>query len=302
MSLHRLDLNLLVSLDALLAECNVTRAAQRLGISQPTLSTQLRQLRAVFGDPLLLPAARGMTPTNRALELRAPLRDLLARLDGLVAAHQPFDPAQAVDTFRVAATDSIHSEISVPLAARLRELAPGIRLALLPADFPRLPEQLAAGDLDLVLSAQRGMPDSLKVRTLYDSRFLCVLRRGHPAADRPLDLATFCALDHALVSPGGGAFAGAVDDALAALGHRRRVVVSVASFLLVPPLVAASDLVATVPSRLARRWEDELVVRAPPCEVPGFAVQMGWHPRSHSDPAHAWLREQVVAVAEAHAE
>ncbi|MBV8619201.1 MAG: LysR family transcriptional regulator [Curvibacter sp.] len=296
LDLHRLDLNLLVSLDALLAERHVTRAAQRLGLSQPTLSAQLKQLRAAFGDPLLLPAARGMTPTQRATEIQASLRGLLAQIETLVAAHQTFDPARATHTFRIASTDSIHAEVGVPLAARLRQLAPQTRLVLLPVDFSRLAEQLAAGELDLVLAASSRMPAAVKVRTLYESRFLCVLRRGHPAAQGPLDLDVFCALEHALVSPGGTPLSGTVDGVLARMGRSRRVVVSVSSFLLVQPLVAESDLIATVPSRQARQWTGALEVLAPPCEIPGFTVQMGWHPRSHADPAHAWLRENVAAL------
>jgi DNA-binding transcriptional LysR family regulator len=296
MDLNRIDLNLLVSLDVLLAERNVTHAARRLSLSQPALSAQLRQLRELFRDPLLLPAARGMTPTARALELQAPLREMLATLSGLVAERQPFDPASAEHTFRIATTDSIQSVVCVPLIARLRSLAPRARVALFPAT-PKLPEQLASGELDLTLVTPQAMPASLKNRPLYDESFLCLLRPGHPAAARPLDLDTFCSLDHVLVSPAGGGFSGAVDVALGKLGRSRRVVVSVNSFLLAPELVAESDLVCTVPARLARRWADRLAVMAPPCEVDSFAVHMGWHPRAHSDPAQRWLREQVDACA-----
>jgi DNA-binding transcriptional LysR family regulator len=296
MDLSRIDLNLLVSLDVLLAERNVTHAARRLSLSQPALSAQLKQLRELFRDPLLLPAARGMTPTARALELQAPLREMLATLGSLVAERQPFDPATATDTLRIATTDSIQAVVCVPLIARLRGLAPGVRVALFPAERARLGEQLASGELDLALVTPQAMPQSLKTRALYDETFLCVLRPGHPAAQRPLDLDTFCALDHVLVSTSGGGFTGVVDEALARLGRSRRVVVSLTSFLVAPELVAESDLICTVPARLARRWSGVLNVMSPPCEVGAFSIHMGWHPRAHSDPAQRWLREQVAAV------
>ncbi len=299
MDLSRIDLNLLVSLDVLLAECNVTRAAQRLSLSQPALSAQLKQLRTLFGDPLLLPAGRAMTPTARAIELQVPLRELLGQINALVAARQPFDPATASNTFRIATTDAIQTVVCAPLATRLRRVAPQTRLALLLPDRRRTAEQLATGELDLALLTPQSMPESLKTRLLYAERFLCVLGRNHPAAARPLDLDTFCALDHVLVSPTGGGFLGAADGTLAALGRRRRVAVSVTSFLVVPALIAASEMICTVPARLAQRWGDTLTVLSPPCEVAGFAVHMGWHARSHADPAQIWLREQLTAVSPA---
>lgn len=291
---NRLDLNLLVSLDVLLAERHVTRAAARLGLSQPALSAQLKQLREVFEDPLLVPSSqRGMTLTARAEALREPLRELLAGVQGLLASGRSFDPLTARERFRIAATDAIHSIATTPLAARLPALAPHCQLAMHAADLRSVTEHLAAGELDLLLATPGAIPPALHARQLYEESFLCVLRRDHPAAARPLDLDTFCALSHAMVSPAGGGFMGAVDDALEAMGRSRIVQVSVNSFLLVPDLIASSDLVATVPARLARRWGAQLAVLSPPCEVPGFRVAMAWHPRAHADPAHVWLRETL---------
>ena len=291
--LPRMDLNLLVSLDVLLAECHVTRAASRLGLSQPALSAQLLQLRDALGDPLLVPGPKGMTPTSRAVALRAPLRELLAGFHGLISAAQAFAPLAAQQVFRIAATDSIHNTVTTLLAARLATLAPQCQLAMQRTDLQTLPEELASGELDLALLTSQATPAMLHACKLYDETFLCVMRQGHPAAARPMDLDTFCSLAHVLVSPSGGGFIGAVDGALQALGRSRRVQISVNSFLLVPSLVEGTDLIATVPARLARHWAGLLAVVSVPLEVPGFSVSMGWHPRAHADPAQVWLRETM---------
>ncbi|MDN0076613.1 LysR family transcriptional regulator [Crenobacter sp. SG2303] len=294
MNNSRLDLNLLVSLDVLLAEGNVTRAAKRLGLSQPALSAQLKQLRNSFDDPLLIPSSRGMTLTSRAEALREPLREALAQIQALTAGARTFDPASTGQTFRIVASDAIHHAASALLAARLGNRAPGCRIALLPYDGARTQEQMATGEIDLWLGAQSSMPPNLRARTLYEEHFLCVMRRDHPLAARPLDLDRFCALEHVLVSPTGGGFHGIVDESLAAMGRSRRVTVSLNSFLLVPAVIAESELVATVPSRLARAWAQQLDVLAPPCEIADFTIMMGWHSRAHADPAQVWLRQQLM--------
>jgi DNA-binding transcriptional LysR family regulator len=298
MDLHRVDLNLLVSLDMLLAEKNVTRAARRLSMSQPALSAQLRQLRELFGDPLLVPAARGMTPTLRAVEMQDALRELLASVNRLVTGQQAFDPAAATNTFRIAATDSIHAAVCVPLITKIRQYAPGIRLALFSADREAVGEKLASGELDLVLGTRQSLPPAAKARILYEESFLCLLRRDHPYSKRPLDLDAFCQQEHILVSPSGGGFSGAVDEALAQMGRARRVVASLNSFLLAPSLVARTDMICTVPARLAHATGEAVTLVAPPCEVGAFSVQMAWHPRADNDPAQKWLRQQVIASPE----
>lgn len=297
-SLRRLDLNLLVTLDALLAEQNVTRAAARLHLSQPAVSVQLAKLREAFADPLLLPGPRGMRPTARALELRQPLHEALAALGQAIAPSAGFDPAHTTHTWRVAATDYGASTIVLPALARLRAAAPGTRLAVLELKPPALVRQLEQGELDLALHAAELAPPDLRRRPLFQERYVLVARAGHPSLTRQPTLAEFCALEHAIVSPDGGGFIGATDQVLAAQGLARRVVLSVPHFLFLEAALTASDLVAMLPARQLRPGS-ALQVVAPPLELPGFEMLMLWHERLHRDPAHQWLREQFAAAVEA---
>src|SRR6478672_1179667 len=252
--MSRLDPSLLVTLDVLLDERNVTRAARRLNLSQPAVSAQLARLREQLGDPLLIPSGRMMVPTARAQALRGRLRRVLLDIDAIAEGERPFDPATAKRTFRIVASDAIHDALTVPFAAALPDLAPGCRIAML-GYRSDVVERIARGDVDLFLGAGASLPESLTAKTVYDERFLCVMRKGHPMAAKPLTVDDYCSLVHVLVSPGGaGEFEGTVDDVLATQGKSRRIAVSLSSFLLVPSVIAASDMIATVPARLARRW------------------------------------------------
>lgn len=292
-NLRRLDLNLLLTLDVLLAEHNVTRAAERLHYSQPSVSVHLAKLREIFGDPLLLPGPRGMRPTARAESLRKPLRQALAALEAAVAPSSPFDPTQADHTWRVAATDYGESTIVLPALATLRAAAPGTRLAVLdmvPASIARQAEQ---SEIDLAFHTSDGAPPGLRRRALFTERYVLVGRAGHPRLKRRPTLAQFAELEHVMVSPDGGGFIGVTDTALAAAGATRRVVLSVPHFLFVRAVLERTDLVAMLPERLVRDMETLEVVQAP-VEVPGYEMSMLWHERAHRDPAHQWLRECIA--------
>lgn len=294
-NLRRLDLNLLVTLDVLLAEHSVTRAAQRLNLSQPSVSVHLAKLREVFGDPLLLPGPRGMRPTARADELREPLRQALGALEHAVSPGRPFNPATATHTWRVAAADYSESAILLPALSGLRAVAPGTRLAVLQTIPSRLAKQAEQGDVDLAFHTSEGAPDALHRRVLFTERYVLVGREGHPRLTKRLTLAQFCELEHVIVSPDGGGFHGVTDDVLAAAGLERRVVLSVSHFLFVMSVLASTDLVAMLPSRLIRDTGMLQVVEAP-VDVPGFEMAMLWHERSHRDPAHRWLREYIAGA------
>lgn len=293
-SLRRLDLNLLVTLDALLVELNVTRAARRLNLAQPTVSLQLGRLRRLLDDPLLLPGPRGMRPTARATALREPLRQALAALDEALAPAAPFEPARAERTWRIAASDHSATTLLTPLLADLRQQAPGIRLALLDKTPALLAEQLEGDRLDLALDVADTAAAGLRQRLLFTEHYLLAGRRGHPALQQPVSLETFCQLDQALVSPSGGGFASVTDRLLAEQGRERRVVLSVPHFATLASALLVSDLVALLPAQIALNHPG-LQVQPPPLAIPGFDMLLLWPERLHRDPAHAWLRERIVA-------
>lgn len=292
-NLRRLDLNLLVTLDVLLAEHNVTRAAQRLNFSQPSVSVHLAKLRDIFGDPLLLPGPRGMRPTARADELREPLRQALEALERAVSPATPFDPAVASHTWRVAAADYGESTVLLPALAGLRSAAPGTRLAVVQLVPSRIAKQAEQGEIDLALHASEEAPPGMRRRVLFAERYVLVGRAGHPRLRTPPTREQFCELDQVIVSPDGGGFSGITDTLLAEAGLARRVVLSVPHFLFVISVLASTDLVAMLPSRLVRN-SSALQVVEPPVVVPGYEMAMLWHERSHRDPAHRWLREYIT--------
>ncbi|MFM0552099.1 LysR family transcriptional regulator [Paraburkholderia sediminicola] len=292
-NLRRLDLNLLVTLDVLLSEHNVTRAAERLNFSQPSVSVHLAKLREVLGDPLLLPGPRGMRPTARAEALREPLREALEALERAVAPARPFDPAEATQSWHIAATDYVESTIILPALAGLRAAAPGTRLAVVELVPPRIARQAEQGEIDLGFHTSEGAPEGLRHRVLFAEQYVLVGRAGHPRLKRRPTLAQFCKLEHVIVSPDGGGFAGVTDEVLAKAGMTRRVVLSVPHFLFMLSALASTDLVGMLPARLVR-GNSALRVVEPPLEVPGYEIAMLWHERSHRDPAHQWLREYIA--------
>ena len=298
MDIKRIDFNLLVTLDALLAERSVSRAAQRLNLSQPALSAQLARLREMLGDPLFVPSHRGMTPTPLALGLQAPLAAALAQLRDVVTSARAFDPARDEFTLHVACSDYVQAALLLDFTLALRRDAPGLRIALRPADSTRLEAQMEKGDVDLAVLTPEGIAESLRSRPLFEERYVCIARRGHPALRRPLDTRRFCELEHVMVSPRGGSFTTPVDEVLDAQGLRRRVVVSASTFHSVLDLVERSDLVALVPARMVEGRNVRVRVLAPPLPVPGFAIHMAWHDRNHRDAVQRWVRERLAAFAQ----
>ena len=296
-NIRGVDIELLVTLEALLTTRNVTHVARRLHLSQPTVSVRLGKLRHLFADPLLTPGPRGMRPTTRGLELLAPLREALSGVERMLSAQTPFDPARTEMTWRVVASDYSQHAILLPLLTRLRRDAPGVRVAVytpVPAEIARMAER---GDIDIAILTAEIVPESLRSTILFAERYQFIARQRHPLlGEGPITLAQYCALDHMVVSPEGGGFKGPTDVLLEARRHKRRVVLSVPHFLSVPELVRHSDMVAMLPGRLLKGRSEGLQLRDAPVQPPGFEMAMSWHERVHLDPAHAWLRAQVVAA------
>ena len=292
-----LDLNLLRVIDALAAERNVTRAARRIGMSQPAFSHALRRLRDSLGDPLYVRVPRGMAPTARALELEPLVRDLLARA-GALARTEQFSPASCRRSFRIATTDYFEHIALPTLAARLAAAAPHAALVSRPTAASLPARELEEGAFDLAVAGFFGrLPAGFYQQRLFDESFVCVVRRDHPLVRRRLTLEQYTELPHVLIAPG-GELRGPVDDRLAAAGLQRRVAVAVSSFLSAGWIAATSDLLLTAPRRLAAAFERSLPVRLvpPPVELPGFSVVQVWHERHHADPAHLWLRRLLAAA------
>ncbi|GLQ50046.1 LysR family transcriptional regulator [Dyella flava] len=287
--IRKLDLNLLRALDALLDERSVTKAAERLALTQPAVSGVLARLRESFDDPLFVRTQRGIVPTPRAMQIVGPLKQILGDVESLL---QPstFEPSTAEFTISVAATDYAFRAAVIPFVSKLRQLAPGVRVAARPVEDDRVELQFARGEIDLALMTPEDVLPELHSQHLFDESYVCALRADHPDAKaQTLSIDRFCALDHALVSFAGERFWGVTDDALASIGRRRRVAVSVTSFLVLTEVLLTTDLIAIAPRRLVA-GVDGLVLFKPPIDIAGFSKLAVWHERTHYDPGHQWAR------------
>ncbi len=300
--LRAVDLNLLTLLGALLRHASVTRAATELGMSQPAVSRALGRLRALLGDGLLVRGPGGaLLPTPRAQALAPRVAALLAEAADLVTP-AGFDPGQLRSVMRLAATDHDTLMLLPRLVPRLATEAPGLALRILPITATT-PEELAAGRVDLVFSVLgQPLPGSLRQLPLYRDGFVTLLRAGHPALGA-WSLDRYCALDHILVSVTGSG-TGAVDEALAAQGRRRRVALWLPHFHAAMRMVAVTEMAVTLPRSLALLDEAGgglaargLAMRDPPLPVPGFTITAIWPEVLANAPAHRWLRGHVAQAA-----
>ncbi len=297
MDIRSVNLNLLVAFDALIEERSVTRAARRVGVSQPALSASLHRLRELFGDPLFRRAAHGLEPTPRALELAAPVRQGL-RLLGEALSPPSFDPASARRGFVILASDYVEFVLLPPLLRQIAALAPGISLEVKPWGLHEIPPQLARGEADLLIGFYDQVPPQHSAKPLFEEEYAVIARRRHPKIKTRLTLARYLECGHVLVSEKSGS-PGSVDRALAAQGKSRRVAARVSHFLLVPMLVARTDLVAALSRRVAEPFAAALKLRLfpPPLSLPKSRIGQAWHDQMTADPGHRWLREQIETVA-----
>jgi DNA-binding transcriptional LysR family regulator len=302
-NLASVDLNLLVAFEALLDERSVSRAAARVGLSQPAMSNALARLRAVFDDRLFERAAGGMAPTPRAEQLRGPLRAGLAQLRRAFEGETSFDPATSPRRFRVAATDYVEWLLAGPLAAALSRQAPGVQIQLRRLDrlFVAPEAALRAGEIDLAIGFfpdARSLESGSVSETLLEEQNVVVARQGHPLLRRRLDLDAFAAARHAAVIYRPEPW-GLIDTELAARGRRRNLFLAAPHFLTVLRAVSESDLIACVPERLARglRQSLRLAIRPVPFPLPPFHTRMVWHEHAAGDAALIWLRSVLRAIA-----
>jgi DNA-binding transcriptional LysR family regulator len=295
--LAALDLNLFVALDALLAEGNVTRAARRIGRSQPATSHALKRARALFSDPLLVRVHDSFELTARAKLLAPRLRRILAEVSATIELHQDFDPA-AINAVAIGATDYAGWVFVPHMVQALRLVAPAMTFRIRAIEGPDELLPLTSGFVDLAIGACTRIPPALRSEVLFRERFVCALRAKHPSANHRLTLQKYLSLDHVLIaSPTDGR--GVVDYALADRGLARNVAVHLPNFLEAPSLVAETDLVVTMAERVLTRLAAPLNLKIFPCPVPleSFDVRMIWHPRTEADSISSWLRDQVRAVA-----
>lgn len=300
MHLSAIDLNLLVVLDALLATRSTTAAAKRVALSQPATSHALSRLRELFDDPLLVREGRGLSPTPFARELAPRVRAALDAMSVAVARPSAFEPARSARLFTVGAGDYASSVVVPRLAAELARTAPHADLFVKP--FGEATAEVLANDEVEVVLGPMPPPDGARFihrERLFDERFVCVVRPGHPLARSRLTLDRFCAASHVLVAPRGVSREGAVDAELALLGRKRRVAVAVPSFFVAPEVLGQTDYVLTIASRVGLSLADRLglVVLAAPIDIPGFTIGMHWHARSDHDAAHRFLRDAIRSAA-----
>ena len=298
LKLEEINLNLLVSLNVLLKEKNVTRAARKLGVTQSAMSHSLRRLRDMFDDELLVQGSGGMVLTPRAERLSEPLHDELLELERVVRDEARFDPATAQRTFRIATSDFVGMVIIPPLLDIVTRESERVELLFRPIELERVAWQLETGELAMNLGVGLEASVGLRRRKLFEDDFVCVARSGHPEIVENLDLETYLSLSHMLISPTSEG-EGVVDSVLAEMNRARRVTLKVPFFAAAPMLIARSDLILTAPRRMveqiAPRFELELY--EPPLHLPRFAVVATWHERFDRDEAHRWLREAVMRAA-----
>jgi len=297
------DFNLLPTLDVLLAEGSVARAARRLGLSASAMSRALARLREATGDPLLVRAGRGLVPTPRALALREPVARLVQEAQAVLRPEQAPDLGRLERTFVLRTSDGFAENAGPTLLARVKREAPGVRLHfLLKADKDS--SGLRDGTVDLETGVVSGsMGPELRAQALFRDRFVGVVRRGHPLAGRQVGLDDYVAAQHVAVyrrSTNGGK-ASHVDAALEALGLARNIATIVAGFSTALALARATDLVATVPERHTSALREGIHSFDLPLAVAPITVSLLWHPRAQADPAHRWLRAVVLEVCGDHA-
>jgi len=290
------ELNLLTVFDAIMTEGSITRAADRLAMTQPAVSNSVSRMRTLWNDEVFIKDGRNIQPTLFAQNLWAQVREPLKQLD-LALAPTGFDPATAVRTFRIATVDALVDIAWKPLREIIEREAPGVNIYAVPYTIVNGQQVLEDAEVDLVVGTFGVVPGMITSTFLYNSKYVCIMRPGHPLAKAKIGLEEFAAADHLLVSLSGDT-TGFTDQALAQHGLKRRVAMTVNHFSAVPPLLFDSDLIAVVPSTTTEKeiFRGELAVTMPPVEIPTNQLHCYWHRRQEADVGLTWLRELLTGI------
>jgi len=290
-----LDLNLLRVFDAVLREGSVTAAAARLELTQPAVSNSLARLRGLLGDPLFVRAASGMEPTPFARGVAEPIRQALALLETALAHGPGFDPATATRSFRFYMSDVGQVEFLPPLVERVQRVAPGVKLEAVGLDVEDIADALGSGAIDVAVGFLPGLGPPVARRALFRDPYLCLMRADHPI--ERLTRKIFMEASHALVTYRAGGHR-VIEEALERAGVARRIALRVPHFTVVPMVLERTDLILTLPARVARVYERRGSFKSltPPIPIPPAEVAVHWHERFEGDPGNQWLREQLVEL------
>jgi DNA-binding transcriptional LysR family regulator len=294
MNVHDIDLNLLRVFDAVLHEKGVTPAAAKLGLTQPAVSNALARLRKLLGDALFVRTPRGVDATPFARELAEPVRQALALLESALAHGPGFDPASSTRAFRFYMSDVGQIEFLPPLVERVQREAPGVRLEAVALEVEDIADALAAGALDVAIGFLPGLGAPVRRQPVFKDPYLCLMRADHPISS--LTKKRFMEASHALVTYRGGHRV--VEEALERAGLARRIALRVPHFTVVPMVLERSDLILTLPGRVARVFERRGKLKAlpPPVPIPLAEVAVHWHERFEADPGNRWLRGLMVEL------
>lgn len=299
MNVRNTDLRLLHCFEALYAKRSVSLAAQQMHLTQPAMSNALARLRETFGDPLFVRTKEGLLPTPRALSLAEPVRTVLDGVDTIFSSGGTFDPAAAQTHFVMTAPEHVGGLLLPPLMRRLKEAAPGVTIEVRHADRERAASWIQSGEIDFRIGWLRSPPQNLHLRALYHDRLVCLVRKDHPQVRDKLTLPLFCSVPHARAMLNQGSDTPrAVDVALAALGRKLHVALQVQDFMVLPFVVAHSDLIGVMPERVAAAFTRGLPLRIvqAPLKLPQQTIAMYWHERTHRSPAHVWFRGLLAGL------
>ena len=295
--LRRLDITVLLVFLNLLRHRKASDVAVHMGLTQSAISHSIKRLRDAFDDHLFLRTPRGMEPTSVALSLEPKIRLIVETLSEAVSAPITFDPASSKEVIRVGAYDNEMTTLVPDLLQLIREQAPGLRVSILPLGRTAAFEALEHREIDIALGFAWTLPHAIEKRELYTETYCVVMREGHPLVGQRLDLTRYLSADHLVVSPSGD-LTGIVDKVLEKRGRSRRVAISLPLFLPALSIVATTDLVATLPSRLVKKNAERfgLADVAPPLEIRPFAVSAFYHKRNAKNPLHEWLIASLQAI------